>query len=138
MFKKSTIPTPMRESALAQHVPARDLEVLHRLGTVVSISEGTPVIRQNTPGREWLMVLDGELEVQKDETPLCSLNNGEFAGELALLSAKPRNATVTAVGADAFLYALNRREFASLLDQAPHLTKIILSTAVDRLHQPTT
>ena len=137
MFKRSTIPAALRQSALAGQIPASELELLDRRGTVLSINNREPVIRQHSIGREWILVLEGELEVHKNSERVGSLENGDFAGELALPTANPRNATVTTAVDQSFLYVYTRREFSSLLDEAPKLAEIVLSTAADRLSPDT-
>ena len=64
---------------------------------------------------------------------IATLGAGDFVGELSMLAGIPRTATVTA-DSDLTVEALNRREFASLLDESPRLARKVLIGAIRRLH----
>ena len=107
------------------------LATLERLATSVTISSDRAVMREASVGRECLVVVDGELEVERDGHPVATLGPGELVGEAALLTGRPRNATVRA-RAGSTVYALNRREFASMMETSEAFAEHVRRTDAAR------
>ncbi|MGI9602134.1 MAG: cyclic nucleotide-binding domain-containing protein [Acidimicrobiales bacterium] len=112
----------------------RELKAISRLITQVRKKAGADLTVEGTPGREFLIIVEGEATVRRKGKVIARLGPGDFFGELAVVAGVPRTATVTA-DTDMVLEALDRREFASLLDESPKLAKKILVGAVKRLHE---
>ena len=112
--RKSTIHPALRASDMAAAVPASELETLRRLATTIQVPAGEEIMRQDAVGRECFVVIDGQFEVQLDDSRIL-VGPGSVMGELALLTLKPRTATVTAT-TDSSVYVLTRAEFATYLD----------------------
>lgn len=124
------------KSAVAQlpemeGIPARELALLDSMSTPVDIPAGRVVMQVGAPGSEALLVLRGELLVERDGEPVAVIGPGSVVGELALLSNEPRNATVTAAS-DVVALTMTRREFATMLERCPALARRILVGAVKR------
>jgi NADH:ubiquinone reductase (H+-translocating) len=90
---------------------------------------GEIVFRQGDVGDAFYMILQGEVEVIRedpDQPPLKlgSLKSGEFFGEMALVGGQPRGATIRAASPLTVL-ALRQREFHSLLEHIPDLRRNI-------------
>ena len=125
MFRRiAPIATPLRESRLATAVPARELHILQRSGTAVRFAEGRHAMIEDGVGRECMVVLDGSFTVERDGERVAELHAGDFMGEIALLTRRPRNATVTAAQ-DSTVLAFNRREFTSLLRNCPAIADFV-------------
>ena len=77
------------------------------------------LIRQGDPGDAYYAIAAGELDVLQDGRFLRRCGRGEGVGEIALLRAVPRTATVTAHTA-ATVYKLDREPFlTAVLGHAP-------------------
>jgi CRP-like cAMP-binding protein len=74
------------------------------------VAPGTVVVREGDEGDAWYLVADGELEVQIVGRGVDVLRRGDAFGELALLRATHRSATVVA-RTDAALLSLSRDDF---------------------------
>lgn len=99
---------------------------------------GDVIVRQGDSGDTFYVIVDGQVTVERSDTStanggqvLAQLSNGDFFGEMALLSDEPRNATVTAVSACRTLN-LTRDAFEQLLDGSRAAAKQIPKTAGDR------
>jgi hypothetical protein len=105
----------LRNLEIFKALPAAPLETLAREARYESVGAGTPVIRQGDVGDTYYAIVDGDVVVTVDGAEMSRLSSGEGFGEIALLHATHRTATVTAsiettlvgINSDAFLGALN-------------------------------
>lgn len=81
---------------------------------VRSYEHGQTVIREGDKGDELFIVLSGKVNVVRGGETLTRLGAGEHFGEMALIRAVPRSATVNADGG-AELIAIRRQDFFELL-----------------------
>jgi CRP-like cAMP-binding protein len=100
--------------------------------TPLDLKAGKVLARQGEIGREFLILLEGQVEVARDGKIIAVRGPGDFIGEIALLDNRPRTATVTA-RTDVVVEVLNRGEFASLLAEAPELSAQVMATMARRL-----
>jgi CRP-like cAMP-binding protein len=117
-------------SELGIVTPVEELRTLDRLATAISVPAGEEIMRKDGFGRECFIVIDGEFEVVRDDQTIL-VGAGAVLGEMALLTLKPRSATVTAT-TDSNVYVLNRAEFSSLLDACPSIAQHVLVGAARR------
>lgn len=80
---------------------------------------GAPVVKQGDIGDRFYIVKEGEVEVsvvQPDGTvkKISTLRGGEYFGEIALILAVPRTASVTAVR-ETILLALDKKDFDEMI-----------------------
>jgi hypothetical protein len=112
----SGTPVPVVEIALLRslplfaELPAPALEGLAGALTPAMVPAGTVLIRQGDPGDAYYAIAAGELDVRRDGHLVSRIGRGEGVGEIALLRAIPRTATVIAHTA-ATVYKLDREPF---------------------------
>ena len=104
---------------------------LPRLMTRVRINAGTVLAQQDSPAREFMIIIEGTATVSRDDRKLATLGPGDFFGEVGLIGSGCRAATVTAQ-TDVVVEALNRREFTALLDTSPTVARKIVGAAISR------
>jgi MFS family permease len=121
----SGTPVPVVEIALLRslplfaELPAPALEGLAGALTPAAVPAGTVLIRQGDPGDAYYAIAAGELDAWQDGQFLRRCGRGEGVGEIALLHAIPRTATVIAHTA-ATVYELDREPFLTeVLGHAP-------------------
>jgi CRP-like cAMP-binding protein len=112
------------------------LRRLSRLGTEVEAKARQALAREGEVGREFYVIVDGTAVVSNDGTEIARLRSGDFFGEMALIDGKPRAATVVA-DTPMKLYVFDSREFFSLLDGFPPVSRKILTTLSGRLRAAT-
>jgi hypothetical protein len=120
-------PVPVVEIALLRslplfaELPAPAIEGLAAALTPVQLRAGAVLIRQGDLGGSYYAIAEGELDVLQDGQFLRRCGRGEGVGEIALLRAIPRTATVIARTA-ATVYELDREPFlTAVLGHAPTL-----------------
>lgn len=123
----------LKNIELFSELSKRDLKDVSRLMTETHVKAGQELMSEGDPGREFMVILDGEATVRRGGRVLARLIAGDFLGELGVIAGVPRTATVTA-DSDMTISVLNRREFSSLLDAQPPIARKVLVGAVRRLH----
>ena len=81
---------------------------------------GALIIQQGSSGDALYLIESGQVVVEQDEHALAYLDEGDFFGEMSLLTNQPHNANIRAISPVDIL-ALPATEFTRLLDQQPEL-----------------
>ena len=111
----------LRSLPLFAELPAPAIEGLAAALRPVRLEAGAVLIRQGDPGDAYFAIAAGELDAEQDGHFLGRYGRGDGVGEIALLRAVPRTATVTAHTA-ATVYRLDRDLFlTAVLGHAPTL-----------------
>ena len=74
----------------------KELAEIATLTDELSLPAGTALIREGEQGHEFFALVDGEVDIVASGRKAKHLQGGEFFGEMALVSSRPRNASVTA------------------------------------------
>jgi voltage-gated potassium channel len=104
-----------------------DLVAILRARTVPS---GTTIIRRGDRGDAMYLIASGRVEVESPVGKVV-LEEGEFFGEMALLSREPRSASVTALRSTDLL-VLDADDFLRLVDRLPDIGAKVRAVAKDR------
>jgi CRP/FNR family transcriptional regulator, cyclic AMP receptor protein len=110
----------------------RDLQVVAQLSTTLNLPAGTALAQQGTPGREFFVLLDGDVEVIDGDRLVATRGAGSHLGEIALLERRPRTATLVAKTPVTVAVA-DRREFASMIQQLPQVRRKLDASKAARL-----
>jgi cAMP-dependent protein kinase regulator len=122
----------MRRVPLFSGCSKGELKQIARLADEVDMPAGKVLTEQGTPGREFFILLDGTVDVVRDGNLVDTLGAGDFFGETALLSDRPRNATVTA-STPLRTLVISERDFYALLIDTPKIQWKVLRALADRL-----
>jgi CRP/FNR family transcriptional regulator, cyclic AMP receptor protein len=110
----------------------RELGEIATLADELGFPAGTTLIEEGKHGREFFVLIEGEVDVRaKGGKVNTTLGEGAFFGEMALVSAKPRNATVTTMSPVRVL-VVNEPAFRRLLRDSPQIQLKVLQTLADR------
>ncbi len=88
--------------------------------------------QQGARGREFIVILEGAAEVEQDGKRLNTLGEGDFFGEIALVTKLPRTATVTATEPVRAL-VITDRDFLALLKKSSEVGEGIVEALGERL-----
>jgi len=95
-------PASIARMPLFSGVPREELASLLTVVAPIRVSRGSAVVREGEPGDSLFLIVQGSVRVATlgsdgSEVELARLGPGDFFGEVALLTRRPRTATVTAV-----------------------------------------
>lgn len=124
----------LRGVPLFANLDEDELTEIGRHADEVSVPEGQVLVTQEATGNSFYVIIEGRADVIRDGQKLAELGDGDFLGEMALLEDLPRSATVIAT-TPIRLLEMHRRDFSSVLDDAPHLARKMLATMAHRLRR---
>jgi CRP-like cAMP-binding protein len=109
-----------------------ELRALAKSADEIDLREGTVMTREGRPGREFFVLIEGTANVTKNGKKIAELSGGDWFGEIALLTDRPRTATVTATSAADVLVITDRR-FHTVVETMPSIALKVLATVSARL-----
>ena len=124
---------------LIAHVPLfaqcskGELEQIAAIADEIDLDEGKELTREGAAGREFFVLLDGSADVKQDDKTINTLGAGDFFGEIALISDRPRTATVVATSPVRALVVTDRA-FRRLVDESPEIETKVMAAAAERLN----
>jgi CRP/FNR family cyclic AMP-dependent transcriptional regulator len=86
---------------MISHVPLfatcskTELRKIASLADEIDLPAGTRLTKEGASGKEFVVIVKGRADVVRRGKKLRSLGNGDFLGEIALVTGTPRTATVT-------------------------------------------
>jgi CRP-like cAMP-binding protein len=110
----------------------RELADIASLADELAVPEGRTLIEEGKRGREFIILVEGSVDVRRRGRTVRKLSDGDFFGEIALVSNAPRTATVTTTS-PARLLVIVDRAFAGLLQRSPGIQKKVLETLALRI-----
>jgi CRP/FNR family transcriptional regulator, cyclic AMP receptor protein len=116
---------------LFEGLSKKHLKQVSSLVTRIDGDAGKVLTREGEPGHEFILVLEGEVEVRKGDEVVATRGAGDYIGEIALLEHQPRSATVVAT-TPVVLEVIGQREFTTLLDDEPEIAAKVRATAAER------
>jgi CRP-like cAMP-binding protein len=79
-------------------LPRKDLDALRSVREEVSFGKGDVLMREQEPGREAFLIIEGKVSVRRGKKKVAELRPGNLVGETALIVDERRSATVVAEG----------------------------------------
>jgi uncharacterized protein YhbP (UPF0306 family) len=99
-------------------LPQREAESIAAQLNTMAVDAGAVIVRQGAPADKFFIIIDGEVEVVREDDgeqrTLATLSRGQFFGEMAILRDTPRMATVRAT-TPTTLFAMEREAFQGLV-----------------------
>jgi CRP-like cAMP-binding protein len=132
LFSHDTKADALHRCPFFQDLSRKELVQLARMTEDLEVDEGKVLTREGQSGREFFVIVDGEVSVTKNDTEVRKLSDGDFFGEIALLEDRPRTATVTAATPVRF-FVLTRQSFRSLLERQPELEEKVMQALEERV-----
>lgn len=133
LFSHDDKAAALGRAPLFKNLAGPELVELAKVTEDLEVDEGKVLAREGELGREFFVIVDGEVAVTKGGQELRRLGAGEFFGEIALIWESPRRtATVTAATPLRF-FVLTRQAFRSLIDRHPDIEAKVLEAVEARV-----
>ena len=98
----------------------------------IDLRSGHVLTREGRSGREFFILVEGTASVTQDGETIAELKGGDWFGEIALLTHRPRTATVTATTPVRVL-VLTDRAFRRVVETMPRIALKVLASVGQRL-----
>jgi len=131
----------LRASPLFEGLPEGELNRLLETGRRIFLPSGTVLLEEGTPGDQFFVILEGEVEVTRNEggrTLVLDIQGaGGFLSEMSLLEDRPRSASARATR-DSTVLALEPEQFRDLLKRCSGVALAMLRIVMARLRSTET
>lgn len=117
---------------LFSQIPGEDLAQIALITSEESRESGEDVVIEGEVGDALFIVLDGQVKVHRKEKAIAQLGPRECFGEMALLDASPRSATVTAA-TDVALLKISREDFQEIMADKHAISQGVIKVLIRRL-----
>lgn len=131
MDRHAYIDERLAEIPLFQGLSKKELRHISGLATRLEEPAGKVLTKEGQQGYEFIIVLEGEVEVRRHGRLIAKRGAGEFFGEMALVEHQPRTATVRAT-TPVVIEVIGRREFQALLVDVPDIAARVQATIAKR------
>ena len=132
MFSQDAKVQALKGVPLFEGLSRKELVQLERVCEDVEVEPGKVLCQEGQIGHEFFVIVDGKVQVTRKGGRVATLSNGDFVGEIALVTELPRTATVTTETPVRF-FVLTRREFDAVLDRNPKVERKVLRALARRL-----
>jgi len=130
--------TRKRKTDLLKAIPLfagcsqRELEAIAAVADEVMLPAGRTLMRQGDAGSELVVIEQGDVDIDIDGERIATRTAGDFVGELAIVTHRPRTATVT-TATEVRALVLTARDFERLLRDVPSIAVKVLKAVGERL-----
>jgi CPA1 family monovalent cation:H+ antiporter len=132
MLRKNAKIELIKRVPLFELLSKRELEEVAALADELDLPPGRTLTKEGAAGHEFVVLAEGEAEVRRNGRRINRLGSGDFLGELALVTGRPRTATVTTTS-DTRLLVITATSFRKLMRDAPSIQAKILDAVAARL-----
>jgi CPA1 family monovalent cation:H+ antiporter len=129
MLRKNAKIDLLRSVPLFAECSKSELGAIAALADEVPFAAGSTLITQGERGREFIVIVEGDVEVRRNGRAVPIRGGSEFFGEMALLTKEPRNATVVALTPVRTLVITDRAFNGLLAEQQSIQAKLLRSLA---------
>ena len=134
MFGKNAKIELLKRVPLFSECSKTDLAHIAQIADEIGFPAGRTLIEEGKVGREFVVIAEGTVEVRRGGRKLPQRGDSNSFGEMALLSGKPRSATVTTTSPVRAL-VISDRAFKRLLKDVPSLSPKLLANVAARLKE---
>ena len=112
-----------------------DKNALHEVAQIadeLDLPAGKEMATEGDRGREFFVLLRGSADVTRNGERINTMQEGDFFGEIALVTKMPRTATVTAT-TDVDVLVITERAFDDLLKKSPEIGRAVAEALAERV-----
>jgi CRP-like cAMP-binding protein len=132
MLRKNAKIELLKRVPLFERCSQRELAQIAALADELTLPDARKLTSEGAGGSEFLVLVEGEADVVRKGRIVNELGPGDFVGEIALVSGKPRTATVRTRG-PARILVLTASGFRTLMRDVPSIQDKVLAAITARL-----
>jgi CRP/FNR family transcriptional regulator, cyclic AMP receptor protein len=110
----------------------KGLEEVAHIADELDLPKGKVMAEEGDRGREFFVLLEGEADVTKGDKSINTMREGDFFGEIALVTKMPRTASVTAT-TDVRVLVITERDFGALLKHSQEVSRSVAEALAERV-----
>jgi CRP-like cAMP-binding protein len=122
----------LKQVPLFAKLDKKGLQDVAHIADELDLPAGKEMATEGDRGREFFVLLKGEAEVTKNGSRINTMKEGDFFGEIALVSKMPRTATVTAT-TNVDVLVITERAFDNLLKKSPEIGRSVAEALAERV-----
>jgi CRP/FNR family transcriptional regulator, cyclic AMP receptor protein len=132
MLRKNAKIELLKRVPLFERCSQRELGQIAMLADELDLPSARDLTREGAGGFEFIILVEGEADVVRGVRVVNELGPGDFIGEIALVSGKPRTATVRTRG-PARVLVLTASAFRTLMHDVPSIKDKVLAAVTARI-----
>ena len=132
MLRKNAKIELLKRVPLFERCSQRELGQIAMLADELDLPSARDLTREGASGFEFIILVEGEADVVRGARVVNELGPGDFVGEIALVSGKPRTATVRTRG-PARVLVITASGFRTLMHDVPSIKDKVLAADTARV-----
>ncbi len=132
MLRKNAKIELLKRVPLFERCSQRELAQIAALADELDLPDERNLTREGAGGFEFIILVEGAADVVRKGRVVNELGPGDFVGEIALVTAQPRTATVKTRG-PARILVLTASGFRTLMRDVPSIQDKVLAAITARL-----
>jgi CRP-like cAMP-binding protein len=132
LFSKDVKVEALKQAPLFEGLSKKELTTLVSATDDLALDPGTVLCREGRIGTEFFVIVEGDAEVTQGGKTVATLSGGDFVGEIALLTATKRTATVTAT-TPLRCFVLTQSAFRRVLADSPSVQVKVMKSLAERV-----
>jgi CRP-like cAMP-binding protein len=132
MLRKNAKIELLKRVPLFERCSQRELGQIAMLADELDLPGARDLTREGAGGFEFIILVEGEADVVRGARVVNELGPGDFVGEIALVSGKPRTATVRTRG-PARVLVITASGFRTLMHDVPSIKDKVLAAVTARV-----
>jgi CRP-like cAMP-binding protein len=117
---------------LFSQIPGEDLAAVAQISSEDVRDPGDEIFSEGQAGDALYLVIEGRVRVHKVDRLIAELGERECFGEMALLDAAPRSASVTSL-VPTTLLKIAREDFQEIMSEKPEIAQGVIKVLTRRL-----
>jgi CRP-like cAMP-binding protein len=132
MLRKNAKIKLLKQVPLFERCSQRELAQIAMLADELDLPGARELTHQGAGGFEFIILVEGQADVVRGVRVVNELGPGDFVGEIALVSGKPRTATVKTRG-PARVLVITASGFRTLMRDVPSIKDKVLAAVTARV-----
>ncbi len=117
---------------LFERCSKRELNAIASIADELDVPGDLDLTKEGRTGAEFIVLVSGAAEVRRGGRKVNALRDGDFLGEISLVTGTPRTATVTTTEPTRLL-VITARDFQKLMHDSPSIQAKVLEAVASRL-----